>query len=665
MQSRWNDGDAARCASPLELRVYTSRLLGQEPALVLHGGGNTSVKASVPDLFGDAQEVLYIKGSGWDLATIEAPGFAPVRLDALRRMAELPELSDTAMVGAQRAAMTDAGAPTPSVEAILHAIIPFRFVDHTHADAVVAVSNTDGGEKRIREIYGDSVLVVPYVMPGFILAKRVRDLTRSADWDRLEGIVLLHHGIFSFGPDARTSYERMIRLVSRAEDYLRRQGVLATGSTDSTDDTDKGELLEQESLRSLAELRLAVGHAKQGAVVARVDRSAAARQFASRPDVGDIATRGPLTPDHVIRIKPVPLVAGGDWAAAVADYSQRYWNYFARHERPGLACLDPAPRWIIWKDQGFVSFGSSVQEAAIVGDLARHTARAIGWAERLGGWRALPEAELFEVEYWELEQAKLNKSGTRGPLAGRVALVTGAASGIGRACAEALLEQGATVVATDINAEIETRFGREGALGLVADATDRSAVERSIAECVGRFGGLDMLVSNAGAFPESQRIDAIDQKAWDRSLDLNLSSHLSLLRSAVPYLRLGFAPSVVIIGSKNVPAPGPGAASYSVAKAGLTQLARVAALELGKDGVRVNVVHPHLVIDTGTWTAEVLAARADHYGLTVEEYQRNNLLHVEISSRDVANAVVALAGPAFAKTTGAQIPIDGGSDRVV
>jgi len=660
MRSRWNDADAARCSTALDLRVYTSRLLGQEPSLVLHGGGNTSVKALATNLFGDAEEVLYIKGSGWDLATIEAAGFAPVRLEPLRRMAELAALPDTEMVRAQRAAMTEPSAPTPSVEAILHAIIPFTFVDHTHADAVVAVSNTDGGEGRIREIYGERVLVVPYVMPGFILARTVRELTRSLDWSRLEGIVLLNHGIFSFGPDARISYERMIALVTLAERYLESKGAL-----ESEPKVDTPPALDQASLHALAELRLAVGQARREPVLALVDLSPAALAFASRADVATIATRGPLTPDHVIRTKPTPLVAQGDWAAAVAAYSERYWDYFARHQRPGLSCLDAAPRWSVWQGHGFVSFGTSFKEAAIVRDLARHTGRAVAWAERLGGWRALPEADLFDVEYWELEQAKLKQAGTRPPLAGKVALVTGAASGIGRACAQALLAQGAAVVATDINPEIETRFGMDGALGLVTDATNRAAVGRSVTEAVRNFGGLDIVVSNAGVFPEGQRIEAIDQDAWDRSLALNLSSHLSLIRSAIPYLRLGFDPSIVIVGSKNVPAPGPGAASYSVAKAGLTQLGRVAALELGKDGIRVNVLHPHLVIDTGTWTAEVLAARADHYGLSVEEYQRNNLLGVEITTRDVANAVVALAGPWFAKTTGAQIPIDGGSDRVV
>lgn len=660
MRSLWSDTDAARCQTPLEFRVYSSRLFGQDPALVLHGGGNTSVKAVAPDLFGDDVPVLHIKGSGWDLATIEAAGFAPVRLDVLQRMADLPVLSDTDMVRAQRAAMLDPGAPTPSVEAILHAIIPFAYVDHTHADAVVAVSNSPDGEATIRAIYGERVLVVPYVMPGFVLARAVRELTRVTDWSAVDGIVLLNHGVFSFGDDARSSYERMIALVTRAEDYLASKGAaLAPPSTE------QGSAPGHDELLALAALRRAVGLAKGTPVIAVLDRAADSVAFAARADVGEIATRGPLTPDHVIRTKPRALVASGDWDAALAGYAERYRAYFARHATPALTCLDPAPRWIIWPGVGFVAVGGSVKDAAIVTDLARHTARAIGWGEQLGGWRPLPEADLFAVEYWELEQAKLRQGGAAAAMQGKVALVTGAASGIGRAVALALHAQGAAVLATDINEAVTALSRGDSLVGWVADANDATAMAGAIAECVRRFGGLDHLVSNAGVFAAGARIEHLDDARWAESLQLNLTSHMTLLRSAVPFLRHGFEPSVVIIGSKNVPAPGPGAAAYSVAKAGLAQLARVAALELGKDGIRINTVHPHLVVDTALWTPEVLAARAQSYGLTTEDYIRNNLLGVEITTRDVSNAVLALLGPTFAKTTGAQIPIDGGSDRVV
>ena len=660
MKSRWNDADAARCTTPLELRVYTSRLLGQEESLVLHGGGNTSVKSVEPNLFGEPEEIIWVKGSGWNLATIEAAGFAPVLLAPLRRMAELAALSDAAMVRAQRAAMTDPQAPTPSVEAILHAIIPFPFVDHTHADAVVTVSNTDQGEGRLREIYGDRVLLVPYVMPGFVLARAVRNLIRAIDWARLDGIILQNHGVFSFGPDARTSYERMIALVTLAERYLEERAPLQDGrDAPPVPPAERDELLER------ARLRRAVGTAAGAPVILRADRSAPSRRFASRPDAATVATRGPLTPDHVIHTKPVPLVAGGAWDDAVAGYADRYRAYVSRYAGPALVPLDPAPRWILWPGQGSVAVGRSVREAGIVADITRHTARAIERAEQLGGWRALPEADLFAVEYWELEQAKLHQGGARPPLTGKIALVTGAASGIGRTVAEALFEAGAAELATDINPEIEALFAKEGLTGAVADATDPAAVQRSVDTCVDRFGGLDIVVSNAGVFSPSQRIGEIDLAAWEASLALNLTSHLHLMQSALPYIKLGFDPAIVIIGSKNVPAPGPGAASYSAAKAGLTQLGRVAALELGKEGIRVNTLHPHLVIDTAVWTPEVLASRASQYGMTGEQYVRNNLLGTELTTRDVARAVLALVGPDFARTTGAQIPVDGGSDRVV
>jgi len=423
--------------------------------------------------------------------------------------------------------------------------------------------------------------------------------------------------------------------------------------------------LQHPGLLELASLRRAAGLARGGPVVALLERTGASVAFASRADLDEIATRGPLTPDHVIRTKPLPLVAEGGWPAAVADYAQRYRAYFERNATPGLTMLDPAPRWVIWRGAGFVTLETSVLDAAAVADLARHTARAIEQAEQLGGWCALAEPDLFQVEYWELEQAKLRLGRSRLPLAGKVALVTGAASGIGRATAEALQAAGAAVAGSDINPAITRLFSRDDLIGLVADATDPAAVAGSVAETVRRFGGIDILVSNAGVFPPSQRLEEMSGEVWEQSLSLNLSSHLHVLRAAVPFLRLGFDPAVVVIGSKNVPAPGPGAGAYSVAKAGLTQLARVAALELGRDGIRVNLLHPHAVFDTAAWTPEVLAARAGHYRMTVAEYQRNNLLGVEVTSKDVAAAVLALVGPAFAKTTGAQIPIDGGSDRVV
>lgn len=662
MKSLWNEDDARAVGTdPVAMRTYTSRLLGQAPDLVLHGGGNTSVKATVSDFFGDPVEVLYVKGSGWDLATIEPAGFSPVRLDTLLRMADLDALTDTDMVREQRAALLNPYAPNPSVEAILHALIPFRYVDHTHTDAVVTVTNVPDGAARVRELYGDRVMYIPYIMPGFVLAREVRRLTRDVDWSRYEGMVLLHHGLFTWSDDAREAYERMIRLVTMAEEHLKAEGAWEAPA--------KAAGPVQAPALALARVRRAVSHAANHAVIARFSGSAEAAGFASRADVADLATRGPVTPDHVIRTKRTPVVfeAGGDAdpAAAVSAYTEAYGAYFAEHTTGELTCLEPSPRWGVWKDLGLVSFGAGAKAADQIADIARHTARCFQWGEALGGWTPLPAADIFEMEYWELEQAKLGKPTAGPPLQGKVALVTGAAGGIGRAIAERLRRDGAAVCVFDVSDAVLSFGGEADTLALVADATDSAAVQAAVEACVQRFGGLDILVSNAGNFPPSEALDAIDDASWQRCIDLNLSSHMKVLRAATPFLVLGVDPAVVVVASKNVPAPGPGAAAYSSAKAALTQLARVAALELAPKGVRVNMLHPDKVFDTGLWSDEKIRLRAAHYGLEVERYKRSNLLGVEVLSADVAALAAAMAGPIFRTTTGAQVPVDGGNDRVI
>ncbi|MDO8675244.1 MAG: bifunctional aldolase/short-chain dehydrogenase [Candidatus Omnitrophota bacterium] len=666
MKSLWNKKEAKACGHDLlKLRVYTSRLLGQEPSLVLHGGGNTSVKALVKDFFGVTQDVLYIKASGWDLAAIETQGFAAVKMDVLKRMAAMKRLTDTQMVREQRAAMLDPNAPNPSVEAILHAIIPHRFVDHTHADAVAAITNTPHGRRRIEELYGKRVLVVPYVMPGFILARKVYEMTRGLDWKTCEGIVLLNHGIFTFADDAKVSYERMILLVSKAENYIRKQKIkVAVHHQKPAVD-----------LAALVRLRQAVSKAQGRAVMARLKNDPRSLGFAGLSNVTAIASRGTLTPDHVIRTKPIPVIVGQDPRKSVTEYVRNYHAYFDRNTNGKLTSLDPAPRWAVWPGQGLVAFGRCRAEADIVSDIVDHTVEAIQWAQGMGGWKVLSEQDIFEMEYWELEQAKLasakggSASGGKAsgalPLQGKVALVTGASSGIGRACVETLVAQGAHVVALDMRREIAGQFTSPDVLGIVCDVTDTQALIRGVEQGVGQFGGLDIIVSNAGTFPPSGSLADMNEEIWEKSLAINLTSHQRLLKACLPYLEYGIDPSVIVVGSKNVAAPGPGAAAYSAAKAGLTQLARVAALELAPKGIRVNVVHPNQVFDTAIWTKDVLKQRAKSYGLSVEEYKTNNLLKVEITSKDVAVLVCALAGEVFAKTTGAQIPIDGGNDRVI
>jgi rhamnose utilization protein RhaD (predicted bifunctional aldolase and dehydrogenase)/NAD(P)-dependent dehydrogenase (short-subunit alcohol dehydrogenase family) len=661
MRNLWNDEAANACGNdPLQLRVYTSRLLGQEPKLVLHGGGNTSVKTYQTNMFGEEEAILYVKGSGWDLATIEAPGFAPVRLSVLQKLATLPVLSDSDMVKMQKSAMTDPTAPNPSIEAILHAIIPFQFVDHTHADAVVTICNSQGGEQKVREIFGDSVLIVPYVMPGFLLAKTVREMSQNVVWSDIQGMILMNHGVFSFANDAKTSYQHMINIVSKAEEYIARH-------IRAQEDAEKAEKqpLSWEQLVTFSEIRQHTSKLKGHAMVARLNRNPNAEKFSRLANLSDAANQGPLTPDHIIRTKRTPVIVQQDVAAEMAEYSRQYAAYFHRHNDGSLSCLDSAPRWAVWPGQGIIAFGTCVKDAAIVADITDHTAQAIQVAEQLGGWRALPEKDLFDIEYWELEQAKLTKKTQSPPLQGQIALVTGAASGIGKACVTTLRQQGAAVIALDINDDIQHVFQDNDVLGIGCDITNEEAIRAALNTGVSTFGGVDILVNNAGIFPVSEDIENLQNHTWERSLKINLTGHQLMLKHCIPFLSRGINPSIIMIASKNVPAPGPGAAAYSVAKAGFTQLARVAALELAERGIRVNIIHPDAVFDTGIWTDEVLLKRAEHYGMNVQQYKTKNLLHVEITAHDVAQLVCAMAGPAFSKTTGAQIPVDGGNDRVI
>jgi rhamnose utilization protein RhaD (predicted bifunctional aldolase and dehydrogenase)/NAD(P)-dependent dehydrogenase (short-subunit alcohol dehydrogenase family) len=654
MNNLWNAEQATSLTNdPLNTRVYTSRLLGQDPALVLHGGGNTSVKITENDFFGDSQDLIYVKGTGWDLETIEREGFAPVRMETLLKMAEISGLSDTDMVTQQRAAMTEPGAPNPSVEAILHAIIPYKFVDHTHANAVVALTNHVDGEARVREVYGDRVIIFPYVMPGFILAKTVAEIIKDKDLSKVDGLILMNHGIFTFADDGKESYDRMIELVTLAEEYLPK----------GNDHLAKASM--EENLLGLADLRKAVAQERGVPVLAKWDQSEEAVGYSSLDNIDELSTRGPLTPDHSIRTKRIPAVIGEDPAKDVAAYAESYRTYFEKNHEEGQQILPQDPRFAVWKNNGVVSFGSSLKEAEIIYDLAHHTYRTIQWGEASGGWKPLNEKDVFDVEYWSLEQAKLKKSQAAPVHQGKVAIVTGSAAGIGFACANTLVENGAVVIGLDLNPKIVEIMNSIGALGLVVNLTDEAAIVKSINTVIRKYGGLDILISNAGIFTAGAYLEDMVDENWQKSMAVNLTSHQRLLKHAIPFLKKGIDSAIVLVGSRNVNAPGAGAASYSCAKAALTQLCRVAALELAPEGVRVNIIHPDAVFDTELWTPEALQRSAERYGLTVEEYKTRNLMKTEIRSANVSEMVSAMAGPVFGKTTGAQVPVDGGNDRII
>jgi rhamnose utilization protein RhaD (predicted bifunctional aldolase and dehydrogenase)/NAD(P)-dependent dehydrogenase (short-subunit alcohol dehydrogenase family) len=656
MNSLWNDAEAAQFSGPLGPRVYTSRLLGRDKSLVLHGGGNTSVKLREKNLFGEDEDVLYVKGSGWDLETIEAAGFAPVKLDYVRRLASLPALSDPQMVNELATHTLRSGAPAPSIETILHAILPHKYVDHTHADAVLSVSNSPDGEKRIRDIYGARAVVIPYIMAGFDLAAYcAREYPKQATKGTV-GMVLLSHGVFSFAADARESYELMVELVSMAEKYLAAQKAWSIGLPPASASAFKRE--------DAAKLRHEVSRAAGFPMLCLCNDTPRFLGFARHPDVARISQRGPATPDHVIRTKPVPML-GRDVAAFGAAY-RHYFESNAKQTKEAKTILDAAPRMALDPELGLAAFGRTAKDTRIVEELYEHTVDVILRAEALGGWQALEAKHIFDIEYWDLEQAKLKKAGSAPAFAGEVAVVTGAASGIGKACAEAFLRRGAALVGLDRNPAIETLFKRQDYLGAVCDLTSVQSIDAALDAAVKRFGGVDMLVLNAGIFPSSAPIQSISSESWRSAMAVNVEANLLVMQAAHPLLKL--APRggrVVVIGSKNVPAPGPGAAAYSASKAALNQLARVAALEWAKDGIRINSIHPNAVYDTALWTAEVLASRAKAYNMTVEQYKKNNLLKTEVASKDVAEMAAEMCGTLFAKTTASQVPVDGGTEKLV
>jgi rhamnulose-1-phosphate aldolase/alcohol dehydrogenase len=700
MESRFSDREAAefierlgpRWGEDLALRVYTSRLIGRDTSLVMHGGGNTSLKGVVTTLLGDKVEALFIKGSGWDLDSIEPPGLPPVRLAELRRLRALPALSDEEMVNQLRVSLFDAGAPNPSVETLLHAFLPHRYIDHSHADIALVVTNQphEGGEAEAlaREAFGPRFAVVPYVMPGFALAKLAAEVYERDP--SVEGLVLLNHGLFTFADDARTAYERMIEAADRAERFVRARlagasrRVVASGA-----DLDG-------ALRAAAKLapalRGALAEQGEGAGFQRMllehRASADVLEALARPDAAELASRGPLTPDHVIRTKGPALFLEGalpldDEAAlrarlteAVAAYRARYDGYFEEHKgraRGPIKKLDASPRVVLAPGIGVLAAGRTKVAARIAADIAEHTVSAKALANAIGRYTALPDGDLFDVEYWSLEQAKLGKA-SEPALAGQVALVTGAAGAIGFGIARQLILAGAHVLVSDIDpARVEEAAreldpkGKGSAAGLVIDVTDEVSVARGFEEASRLYGGVDILVLNAGIAHVS-RIEALDLAALRRVTDVNLMGvFLALREGARIFRRQGTGGNVIVNASKNVFAPGAEFAAYSASKAAAHQLGKVAALELASIGVRVNMINADAVFGdekrpSGLWQM-VGPERARSRGLDTNElkeyYRQRNLLKASISAEHVGNAVVFFASN-LTPTTGATLPVDGG-----
>jgi len=675
MQSLWSDEDArayvARYAErgvgeDLALRVYSSRLLGADPRLVQHGGGNTSLKTTVNDMVGRPVEVLCVKGSGWDLGDIEPEGLPAVRMEALLALRQLNTLSDEGMVEAQRTALMVSHAPNPSVEALLHAWIPPRYVDHTHANAVLALTDQPGGEALCRDLYGDRLAVAPYVMPGFSLAHQVAQVFEANP--KAEGAILLKHGIFTWGDTARESYERMIRFVSMAEERLK----AGAGKTPA-----QVKLPQPAPLAEVAAiLRGTLAGKRADGGLARVvlehRTSADVLTFAGGKDVLRYSQQGLVTPDHVIRIKPWPLVvpapeAGGMDAfaeavrQAVHDYAARYTAYFERNNariEPKKTMLDPAPRWVVVPGVGLFGVGASKGAAGVAADIAETTVSVILDSEAMDRFESITEFDIFELEYWSLEQAKLGK-GKEAPLARQVVAVTGGGGAIGAAIARAFRAQGAEVAVLDrdLAAAQATAKSVKG-LALACDVTDAAQVRAAFDAVAETYGGLDILVSNAGA-AFTGRIGEVSDAVLRASFELNFFAHQHAAQAAVAIMGRQKTGGVLLFNaSKQAVNPGPNFGPYGLPKAAVIALARQYAVEYGAEGIRSNAINADR-IRSGLLTEAMIADRSKARGLSEHDYMAGNLLGQEVTADDVANAFVALA--LAEKTTAAVLTVDGGN----
>jgi rhamnulose-1-phosphate aldolase/alcohol dehydrogenase len=699
MKSRWSDTEAREFCDryapawgePLALRVYTSRLIGADPDLVMHGGGNTSVKIQRETLLGDRVEALCVKGSGWDLDSIEPPGLPALDLGYLRRLRKLESLSDEEMVNQLRTHLFDASAPNPSVETLLHAFLPHTFIDHTHADAILALTNQPDGAELIRQALGASVVIVPYVMPGFRLAKLAAEMYEGMP--DAHGMVLLKHGLFTFAADARTSYERTIEYVDGAESFLRsraRARPATRGAARTRSAQDAGTLMARFGpvLRGLLAAAPASGGQPARRVILEHRATPELLELIAAPDCASLAERGPLTPDHVIRTKPKPLYIEeprfddaeafrSQAGAAIEAYRAAYDSYFAeqvRAKRTARKKLDPDPRVLLIPGLGIVCAGKTRKDAAIAADISEHTLRIKSAAESIGRYEPLDDSELFEMEYWSLEQAKLGREAEK-PLARQVALVTGAAGAIGVATCVELAKAGAHVVLTDVDAEALERAhvkvaqiaGTSACTAVKMDVTREESVDAAFDQACRTFGGVDVVVANAGIAHVSALADA-DAGQFRKVLDVNLVGYFLTLRAAARVMRAQHTGgNIVVNASKNVFAPGADFGAYSASKAAGHQLGKVAAIELAPIGVRVNMINADAVFaegDTpsGLWR-EIGPDRAKSRGLPPEKlqeyYRERNLLHAEITGADVGRAVVFFASNQT-PTTGATLPVDGG-----
>jgi len=659
MIDRWTDTPE----SELDQLVQQSRLVGLEESLVLWGGGNNSVKSGATDLLGDPIPVMFIKSSGSDMKSIVPKQFPAVRLDYIEPLRHRDEdMSDQEMVDYLARCLVDPAGARPSIETLLHAFLPAASVLHTHADAILAVTNTRGREGTVRECFGDRVITVPYRRPGFRLSREVADA--FAAQPDADGLILMNHGLITWGDTAHEAYSRHVALVTKAEVFLatrRPQPIHVETSP-----------VRPESVAPI--LRGALG--RNRSVILEFDDSADVMQFLARPEVMRISQIGAATPDHLLYSKRFPLVLDDFSEEGIAEslqhYVDRYTEFYRAHPSE-FAMLDPLPRVILAPGVGMWSAGKDARAARIVRDIYRHTMLIIDDAEAAGGYETLNDEDAFHAEYWPLELYKLTLLPKDRELAGKVALVTGAASGIGRAVAERFAEEGAHVIVTDIDAQLANevadgivkKYGLRRAIAVAVDVSSEGDVEGAFAIAMREYGGVDVVFSNAG-ISSFGSLDVLSVADWDRAFAVNSRGHFLVARAAMQLMKhQGTGGSIVFNASKNVTAPGKEFGAYSVSKAAEAQLCRIVALEGGEFGIRANMLNPDAIFGGSRfWSDEMREMRANAYGIEASKlpdfYRNRTLLKTSVSADDVAEAALFFASARSAKTTGAMLPVDGG-----
>jgi rhamnose utilization protein RhaD (predicted bifunctional aldolase and dehydrogenase)/NAD(P)-dependent dehydrogenase (short-subunit alcohol dehydrogenase family) len=679
MKSAWVDSDAKAAldlwakvgvGQDLALRIYSTRLLGREPRLVLHGGGNTSVKARVKDLLDEDVDVLCVKGSGWDMASIEPAGMPAVRLAALRKLRARSAMPDDEMVRLQRAALIDPQSPNPSVETLLHAFIPHKFVDHTHATAVLSLIDQTDSDALCAETFGQRLGFVPYVMPGFALAKKAAEVFEKTP--AVEGLILDKHGIFTFGDDAREAYERMIEFVTLAEERLRKKGNAKLPGAKLPDRIASVSEVAP-IIRGVCTLRDASGEGAHKRLVLDFRSNDTILNYVNGKDLKRYARAGLITPDHVIRTKPWPLVLPAPEVSKLADFKSaaqqaartfmdEYAAYFARHEARtnGAAIHDPLPRVVLVPGLGLFGLGASAKEARVAADVAEAAVEGITGAEAIGAFKSISEADTFDIEYWPLEVAKLGQRKPL-PLAGQIAVITGAGGAIGAATARAFAQAGSEVAVLDIDAAAATKQAKAiggAALAIACDVTSTASVRHAFDRVSDAFGGVDIVVSNAGAAWQG-KIGEVDEAKLRESFELNFFAHQKVAQAAVAImLKQGTGGCLLFNVSKQAVNPGPDFGPYGLPKASTLLLMRQYALDYGADGIRSNAVNADR-IRSGILTEDFIAQRAKARGLSEKEYMSGNLLQREVKAEDVAQAFLHQA--LELKTTANITTVDGGN----